>query len=55
LRVVRVEVRDYNPNALAFYEALGFRVTGRVPGYYDGVLDAVRLVKRLGVDAAARG
>jgi len=53
LRVVRVEVRDDNPNALAFYEALGFRVTGRVPGYYEGVLDAVRLVKRLGVDASA--
>lgn len=55
LRAVDLEVREDNPNALAFYRALGYERVGSVRGYYDGVLDAVRLAKRLGVrkDAAA--
>ena len=49
LETIRVEVRDDNPNALAFYQTQGYRVRDRVIGYYGGVLDAVRLAKSLGV------
>lgn len=47
LRTIGVEVRADNPNALAFYLAQGYRLGARVPGYYDGVLDALRLAKPL--------
>jgi [ribosomal protein S18]-alanine N-acetyltransferase len=49
LRTVGVEVREDNPGALAFYRAQGYSVRDRVPGYYHNVLDAVRLVKPLGM------
>lgn len=48
LRAIHVEVRDDNPNALAFYQAQGFLYRDRVANYYRGVLDAVRLAKPLG-------
>jgi ribosomal protein S18 acetylase RimI-like enzyme len=48
LRAIDLEVREDNPNALAFYRALGYDRVGNVRGYYDGVLDAVRLAKPLG-------
>ncbi|MFL6591792.1 MAG: GNAT family N-acetyltransferase [Luteimonas sp.] len=51
LESVRVEVREDNPNALAFYQTHGYRVRDRVTGYYGGVLDAVRLAKSLGVQS----
>jgi [ribosomal protein S18]-alanine N-acetyltransferase len=51
LRTIGVELRADNPNALAFYQAQGYRVRDRVPGYYQGVLDAVRLAKSLGVQS----
>lgn len=44
---IRVEARADNPQAIAFYCRLGFRETGRVAGYYSGVMDAVRLEKNL--------
>ena len=40
---IRLEVRADNADARAFYEKLGFRTTGRLPGYYDGKLDALRM------------
>jgi ribosomal-protein-alanine N-acetyltransferase len=49
LSTIGVEVRADNPGAVAFYDALGYQFRDRVPGYYRGRLDAVRLVKRLGV------
>ncbi|GAB3105201.1 GNAT family N-acetyltransferase [Lysobacter terrae] len=49
LRRIGLEVRADNPGAVAFYEASGYRFRDRVPGYYRPGLDAVRLVKRLGV------
>lgn len=54
LRGIDLEVREDNPNALAFYRALGYRRVGSVRGYYDGVLDAVRLAKPLGLQGIAR-
>jgi ribosomal-protein-alanine N-acetyltransferase len=44
---VLLEARADNEAALAFYEHLGYRSTGRISGYYRGVLDAVKLEKRL--------
>lgn len=44
---VRVEVRADNPGALAFYERLGYARRSRVAGYYDGMVDALRLEKTL--------
>lgn len=49
LERVDVETRADNPGAVDFYLAQGYEVCGRVPGYYRGVVDAVRLEKRLGV------
>ena len=45
---IKVEAREDNPRAIAFYEKRGFRAQARVPGYYRGIIDAVRLEKRLG-------
>ncbi|MEZ5564503.1 MAG: GNAT family N-acetyltransferase [Gammaproteobacteria bacterium] len=42
-----LEVRARNPVALLFYRALGFEETGRVPRYYSGREDALRLAKDL--------
>ena len=44
---IRLEARADNHSAVAFYARLGFAETGRVPGYYEGVVDAVRLEKKL--------
>ncbi len=42
-----LEVRARNPVALLFYRALGFEETGRVPRYYSGREDALRLSRDL--------
>ena len=47
IRQIRVEARADNASAIAFYEHLGFRRSGMLPGYYEGVLDAVQLEKIL--------
>jgi len=47
IEFVKVEARADNPRGIAFYERRGFRVRARVPGYYCGIIDAVRLQKRL--------
>jgi [ribosomal protein S18]-alanine N-acetyltransferase len=45
---VSVEMRADNAAALAFYAALGFVARGRVAGYYEGRVDAVRMQLTLG-------
>ena len=35
IKTVRVEVRRSNRGAQAFYLKTGFRMTGRIPGYYE--------------------
>ena len=42
-----LEVRARNPVALLFYRQLGFVETGRVPRYYSGREDALRLMRDL--------
>jgi [ribosomal protein S18]-alanine N-acetyltransferase len=46
--VVRLEVAVDNVAARAFYRELGFRRTGRIPGYYLGRVDALLMEKQLG-------
>jgi [ribosomal protein S18]-alanine N-acetyltransferase len=48
---IELEARSDNIVALAFYRKQGYRQVGTVSGYYRGVLDAVRLEKKLGTDA----
>ena len=40
---VRLELRAHNLHAQAFYRALGFEQTGRMPGYYRGREHALRM------------
>jgi ribosomal-protein-alanine N-acetyltransferase len=47
LECIQVEARADNEAALAFYADQGFRRQGIVPGYYAGVVDAIRLEKAL--------
>lgn len=44
---ITLEVRARNPVALLFYRSLGFAETGRVPRYYSGREDALRMSKDL--------
>jgi ribosomal protein S18 acetylase RimI-like enzyme len=44
---VRAEVRGGNLAARDFYRDRGYREGERVPGYYQGVEDAIRLERRL--------
>lgn len=48
IQVVRAEVRLENPAAREFYRQRGYAEVERLPGYYQGVEDAVRLQRRLG-------
>jgi ribosomal protein S18 acetylase RimI-like enzyme len=46
---IRLEIRESNRVARAFYAALGYQQTGWVRGYYQGVEDALRYERNLGV------
>ena len=48
ITTLRLETRSANAGARAFYRHHGFEEADRRPGYYQGVEDAVRFVKRLG-------
>ncbi|MEZ5741178.1 MAG: GNAT family N-acetyltransferase/peptidase C39 family protein [Burkholderiaceae bacterium] len=45
--VIRLEVAESNHAALALYDAFGYRVTRRLPGYYEDGSNALRLEKPL--------
>lgn len=47
IECIKVEARADNPRGVAFYEKRGFRVRARVPRYYRGIIDAIRLEKSL--------
>lgn len=49
---IRLECRADNRNAIAFYHRLGYRETDRVPGYYEGRVDAVRMARHWRAGAA---
>jgi ribosomal-protein-alanine N-acetyltransferase len=44
---VSLEVRVENEGARLFYERLGYRTQARLPGYYQGVEDALRMGRDL--------
>jgi ribosomal protein S18 acetylase RimI-like enzyme len=50
---IQVEARADNPEALAFYRALGYRQIERIRGYYRGEMDALRLEKQLWLQPSA--
>lgn len=52
IRRIRAELRESNHGALGFYETLGFRRIGRIPGYYDRHEAALVLNKRLVPEAS---
>jgi ribosomal-protein-alanine N-acetyltransferase len=43
--VIGLELRAGNEAARAFYRALGYRELGQIPGYYQGVESAIRMVR----------
>ena len=44
---VEVEAREDREAALRFYRGRGYREIERLPGYYRGIVNGVRLEKRL--------
>jgi ribosomal protein S18 acetylase RimI-like enzyme len=53
--LIELELRAANVGARAFYEQLGYRETGRVPGYYQQLEDAIRMARDLTVAERAPG
>jgi ribosomal-protein-alanine N-acetyltransferase len=51
---VRLETRAGNVGAQAFYEAIGYRETARVSGYYQGVEDAIQMARDLRLGTGSR-
>ena len=43
--IVGLELRAGNQAARDFYRALGYRELGQIPGYYQGVESAIRMVR----------
>ena len=43
--VIGLELRAGNEPARALYRALGYRELGQIPGYYQGVESAIRMVR----------
>ena len=43
--IVGLELRAGNEIARAFYQALGYRELGSIPGYYQGVESAIRMAR----------
>ncbi|MEJ7688437.1 MAG: GNAT family N-acetyltransferase [Variovorax sp.] len=50
IRTIRLEARSGNLAARSFYGRHGFAEEGFAAGYYEGVEDAVRMVKVLGAE-----
>jgi len=52
--LIGLELRAGTEPARAFSRALGYRELGEIRGYYQGVEDAVRMVRDVRADATAR-
>ena len=52
--VVQLELRARNEAARAFYGKLGYRESGCIPGYYQGIEAAIRMVRDVRQPAAVR-
>ncbi len=50
---IHVELRARNSGAYAFYRAIGFAETLRLPGYYSGRETAIRMLRLLRAPAGA--
>ena len=50
---LHVELRARNTEAHAFYRAIGFEETLRLPGYYSGRETAIRMIRMLRTPAGA--
>ena len=50
---LHVELRARNTDAHAFYRAIGFEETLRLPGYYSGRETAIRMIRMLRAPAGA--
>ena len=50
---IRLEIRASNRIARSFYRSLDYRESGWVPGYYQGVEDALRFERSLAVPSRA--
>ena len=48
---ITLEVRARNTGARRFYQSLGYVEREQIEGYYSGIEDAVRLIRRLEVNA----
>lgn len=55
LFTIELEVRSSNRGARRFYAALGYGETVRLPNYYNGTEDAIRLVRDLKVTSSRLG
>jgi ribosomal protein S18 acetylase RimI-like enzyme len=53
-KAMRLEVRADKRDTLALYESSGYRQVGRLPRYYGGRVDALRLEKMLGKEPRQR-
>ena len=49
---IGLELRERNEAARALYRALGYRELGQIPGYYQGVESAIRMVRDLRAERA---
>ena len=52
--VVGLELREGNEAARAFYRALGYRELGQIPGYYQGIESAIRMVRDVRAQRASK-
>jgi len=43
--IIGLELREGNAAARAFYRLLGYRELGQIPGYYQGVETAIRMLR----------
>jgi ribosomal protein S18 acetylase RimI-like enzyme len=55
LFTMQLEVRSSNRSARRFYATLGYAETVRLPDYYNGSEDAIRLVRSLSVTSSPLG
>jgi ribosomal-protein-alanine N-acetyltransferase len=52
--VIRLELRTTNAQAHAFYASLGYRATGRIDGYYQGLEHATLMEHDLRICRSAQ-
>lgn len=51
--VIGLELREGNEAARALYRALGYRELGQIPGYYQGVEAAIRMMRDVRAERAS--